>query len=200
MRTPSDAVAAEDEGLFVDEITDRLKWQMLDPPDTAEILDLDGNGGPQWRPLLATPNHPFARKSVTEPPRSRILLALEIVHYWEYWHDALAEEDRPAPLLIENADGRPVSVGRLITKLHDYVKELRDLIYEIEDRDVSEDAILYLFSISGPTRKDANNPDALFTVLINSDVTTNVGFEEEWARKAQLFVRQHHPNPSGEVK
>lgn len=167
---------------------------VLDAPDTAEILELDGHGEPQWRPLLTTPNHPFAHKSVTNPPRSRMLIVLTMIQSWEYWHDALAEDSCPAPLLIENADGQPISVAQLIAELHEYIKHLRDLIYEIEDRDPSENARLYLLGVVGPKRKDAGNADAQFWVHLDSDVVMNALNEEVWVRKAQRFARQQNPS------
>ncbi|KAF2825916.1 hypothetical protein CC86DRAFT_418509 [Ophiobolus disseminans] len=76
-----DPVPEDERGIYVEETSDRLKWSLLDVPGTAEVLDLDGNGEPQWLHLLG---HPFAETPVTEPPRSRMLLVLSLVHDFEW--------------------------------------------------------------------------------------------------------------------
>ncbi|KAF2825915.1 hypothetical protein CC86DRAFT_407160 [Ophiobolus disseminans] len=106
-------------------------------------------------------------------------------------------DDRPPPLLIENADGRPISLGQLITKLHDYTIGLRDLIYEIEDREASDNAHLYFSGLSGPNRRDLEDMDYLFRVHAWSDVVKNDPMDEEtWTRKAQHFAAKHHSSSS----
>jgi hypothetical protein len=43
------------------------------------------------------------------PLRSRMLIVIEMVNTWEFWQDSCAEADCPAPLLIKNPDGQPIT-------------------------------------------------------------------------------------------
>lgn len=73
----------------------------------AQIVELDNTGSPRWRPLLGAPNHALAEEPVSQPPRSRMLVAFDILYGADYWIDADTLDERPAPLVIENARGRP---------------------------------------------------------------------------------------------
>lgn len=63
----------------------------MEPPTTAQVVELDETGKPQWRPLLGLPKHALTEKPITQPLRSRILIVLDLVLSWESWHDADAE-------------------------------------------------------------------------------------------------------------
>jgi len=183
----------DQKGIYVKEIYDRLKWPLLDIPGTAEIVDLDSNGEAQWRPLLG---HTFAETSMTSPPRSRMLVVLSLVHDGEFWQDAEAMDNRPPPLLMENIDGRPISLAQVITKLHDCTIRLRDLIYEIGNRELDDCAHLYFSGISKSKRGGPDNADALFRVHVLSDIVQNDPMGEEmWVRKAQRFTAQQCTSP-----
>ncbi|CAO2658351.1 Nn.00g060740.m01.CDS01 [Neocucurbitaria sp. VM-36] len=183
------------EGVFLHDRTDLLKWSILDSPTTAQIMELNSSGEPQWRPLFGEPDHPLAKLPITEPPRSRMLIVLVMVHYWEFWQDACAEDDRPAPLLIENPDGQPITLAQFIKELHNYSVGLRDLIYEIEDRADSEHARLYCHGASGPKRKDAGDADALFKVHLASDIAgADIIQDELWVRRAQRLDKKRGPS------
>jgi hypothetical protein len=84
-------------------------------------------------------------------------------------------DERPPPLLIENVDDRAISLVQLITKLYGYTIGLRDLIYEIEDREGSDNAHLYFSGLSGAKRRDPKDVDALFRVHVSSDIVKGGG-------------------------
>ncbi|EUC39891.1 hypothetical protein COCMIDRAFT_110253, partial [Bipolaris oryzae ATCC 44560] len=117
--------------LFVEELTDRFRWSVLDPPTTAQIVELDDTGSPQWRPLLGPPNHALAEEPVTQPPRCRMLIAFDVVYSADYWLDADALNEQPAPLVIENVGGQPITFEKFINELHLYAPELRETIFGI---------------------------------------------------------------------
>jgi hypothetical protein len=120
-----------------------------------------------------------------------MLVVLVLVHYWETWQDAGDEADRPAPLLVENTDGSPISVAQFLAEVHEYVLGLRDLNHKIEDREQSDKAVLFLFRISGPMRKDAADADALFAVHVTSEVVKDYAlFEGIWEGNSRRFVAQ----------
>ncbi|CAG5137437.1 uncharacterized protein ALTATR162_LOCUS107 [Alternaria atra] len=190
-RPPDNPIPEGDEGLFAEELTDRLRWSVLDPATTAQIVELDNTGTPQWRPLLGAPNHALAEEPVTQPPRSRMLIAFDVVYGADYWLDADALDERPAPLVIENAGGQPITFAQFVSELHRYALELRETIFEIENRGNSDNARLYCSGASGPKRKDAGDPDALFMVYLDSDMfTSGQEFEQDWIRKAERFAKK----------
>jgi hypothetical protein len=120
-----------DESVLREQLTNRLKWSLLDAPSTAQVFDLDENNEPQWRPLFDGPNHALATEPIHEPPRSHMLVVLVLVHYWETRQGAKDEAGHPACLLIENMDERPISVAQFIVEVRDHAIELRDLIYHV---------------------------------------------------------------------
>jgi hypothetical protein len=184
-----------DKALLRDEVTERLKWSLLDPPSKIEIIDLNEAGEPYWRPLLEDPKHVLAGVAATEPPRSRMLVVLDMVDSWEYWQDACAYDDRPAPLLIENVDGQPISVEQFVTEIHKYTVSLRDLLYEAEGRDESEKqhARYYYLLTMGPTRKNAGDANAEFRIHHQSDcLNSDEDFEKYSAWIARRFVDRQH--------
>lgn len=190
-RPPENAISEGEEGLFAEELTDRLRWSVLDPPTTALVLDLDNTGTPQWQPLLGAPHHALAKEPVTQPPRSRMVIAFDLVYGADYWHDADARDEKPASLVIENAGGQPIALAQFVDELHNYATELREIIFELEDRGNPKNARLYCCGASGPKRKDAGDPDALFLVYLHSDVfTSDQELEQDWIGKAERFAKK----------
>jgi hypothetical protein len=177
------------ETVFLHHLTDRLKWSVLDAPSTVQVLDMDENNEPQYIPLFGSPPHALAALPITSPARSCMLVFNALVECSEYWQDS--GDPAPAPLVIENLDGRPISVAQFITELHDYTLRLRDLMYEIEDRAHEEEAVYTFFSVSGPKRGDAADVDARFMVDFVSDVVKDDEMLEGiWAQNMQRFVEQ----------
>jgi hypothetical protein len=174
-------------------LTNGLKWSLLDVSSTAQVLDLGENNEPQWFPLLAEPHHAVAAEPITSPPRSRMLVVLDLVEYSERWQDF--GDEAPAPLLVENLDGQPISIAQFVTGVHDYTLRLRDVIYEIEDRADSEKAVLYFLGASGLKRKDEADANARFAVHFASDVLEDGGMLESlWALNVRRFVEQQRRN------
>jgi hypothetical protein len=137
------------ETVFLHHLTDRLKWSVLDAPSTVQVLDMDENNEPQYIPLFGSPPHALAALPITSPARSCMLVFNALVECSEYWQDS--GDPAPAPLVIENLDGRPISVAQFITELHDYTLRLRDLMYEIEDRAHEEEAVYTFFRCPDPS-------------------------------------------------
>jgi hypothetical protein len=122
-----------------------------------------------------------------------MLVVLVVVEYSERRQDS--GDEAPAPLLIENLDGQPISIAQFVTEVHDYTLRLRDLIYEIEDREDSEKAVLYFFGASGPKRKDAADANARFAVHVASNVVQDdVLLERTWADNVRRFVEEQRRN------
>jgi hypothetical protein len=179
------------ETVFLHHLADRLIWSLLQAPSTVQVLDMDENNDPHWFPLLTEPHHPVAVEPITEPPRSRMLVVLDLVEYADYFQDS--GDEPPAPLVIENLDGQPISVAQFITKVHEYTLRLRDQIYELEDRADNEEAIFFFSWASGPLRTDAFDTNARFAVNMRSNIIPNDNMLEEiCAIKVRRFVEQQY--------
>lgn len=120
-----------------------------------------------------------------------MVIILDLVYGADYWHDADAQDEKPAPLVIENAGGQPITLAQSVDRLHDYTVELRDIIFEIEGRGNLANPRLYCCGAPGKKRKYAKDPDALFRVHLRSDVfTSDQAFEQDWIRKAERFAKK----------
>ena len=85
-----------------------------------------------------------------------MLIVFNLVQNWDYWRDADAMDERPAPLVIENSGEQPITFAQFIYKLHRYALGLREICFlQTEDRGDSEHARLYCSGSSGPKHKDA---------------------------------------------
>jgi hypothetical protein len=183
----------EDQDVFLYDITDRLKWSLLDPPSSIEVLDLNEKGSPRWSHLLKDPKHTLAEEAITNPPRSRMLVVLDMVAYWEFWQDANAWDECPAPLVIENTDGRPITVEQFVTKVGAYANELRNLMFEAEGRDEAERlrARYYFLLAMGPRRKDAGDTEAIFSITLQSDVVnSDAEMADWWSRLEHRYMKE----------
>lgn len=107
-QSPDNRIPESDEGLFAEELTNRLRWSVLDTP-TAQIVELDNTGRPQWRPLLGAPNYALAEEPIPQPPRSHMLVAFNVVYRADDWFRVDTLDERPAPLAIENAWGQRIT-------------------------------------------------------------------------------------------
>jgi hypothetical protein len=106
------------------EIFNRLKWSVLDPPSDVQVFGRDDQGALQWRPL----SDASLGGTAVNPPQSRLVVSIEPLHSWWHWHDSGTQHLRPTQLLIENADGQPISVRQFIQAVHCYAFPLRKLL------------------------------------------------------------------------
>ncbi|RPA78941.1 hypothetical protein BJ508DRAFT_363562 [Ascobolus immersus RN42] len=125
------------------DILTRLQWLIFSPPTDIHILSPASPDGTQ---LPSTPlsTHPTSTTPITTPPLSRIRLLCDNVQTWDYWTfgDDLAM--RPAPLVIENDDGSPVTVAQFVQECHTYLCSIRDIVNEVFGL-LGESAVAFVF-------------------------------------------------------
>jgi hypothetical protein len=110
------------------DVFNRLKWSLLDPPSDAQVFGRDEEGVLQWQPLSEESNKTLLDETAMDPPQSLLEITIEPLQSWWHWHDSDTKHLRPAQLLIENADGQPISVRQFIQAVHDYALPLRKLL------------------------------------------------------------------------
>jgi hypothetical protein len=163
--------------------TCRLKWSILDNPSNAELLSLDAEGKRQWTPLFTDST---ADQASTNPPVSRLVISVNTLEEWEHWSQA--QEEPPASGLIENTDGRPITVRQLLEGFYDYALPLRRVLCrccdiwsaEGEARTQFYFTLLWLYG-SDP---ESGHPDAVASV----DVTEDMDEEgDNWASQLELM-------------
>jgi hypothetical protein len=109
------------------DIFQRLEWSVLDPPSEAQIFGLDDQGVLQWRPLFDKSNKPLFDGAAIDPPQFRLEVSIEPLHSWWHWHDAGIKHVRPPQAIIDNPNGRHISVKQVIQAVHDYTVPLLDI-------------------------------------------------------------------------
>jgi hypothetical protein len=121
------------------DIFKRLKWSVLDPPSEVQVFIPDDEGVLQWRPLTEESSKSQLDGTAMDPPKSRLEITIEPLQSWWHWHDSDTKHLRPAQLLIENADGQPISVRQFIQAVHGYALPLRKLLLQCMDVDPSDE-------------------------------------------------------------
>jgi hypothetical protein len=95
--------------------------------------DASTNGTPTIEPLTG---HPVAEENVTEPPVSRMVVAIMPLEE-KHTNDENEDEDRywpSPPLVLLNEDGSAIKVRDFVTKVHAYLNENKeDIIWAKED-------------------------------------------------------------------
>ncbi|KAH6848488.1 hypothetical protein BKA58DRAFT_285389, partial [Alternaria rosae] len=122
-------VPHEETSLLCKKALDRLRWDLLAPPSTVQVIDVNEEGEPIWRSILVDPKHPLADEAVTEVPRSRMRIVFGMLEGWECW-ERYEDNPPPAPLLIENIDGKTITIEQFIVKVSEYAQSLRETIFE----------------------------------------------------------------------
>ncbi|CAA9962889.1 hypothetical protein PTMSG1_06257 [Pyrenophora teres f. maculata] len=112
-------------GVEINQIFDRLKWSVLGSPSDVEIFSLGAKDKPQWTQLFS---ESVLDEAATDPSLSHLKICIEPLHSWEDWAHSDSRHLRPAPLSIENTDGRPISVRQYIQAVHEYAVPLRSLL------------------------------------------------------------------------
>lgn len=137
------------------EIFNRLKWSVLHPPSDMQVFGRDDEGVLQWRPLSDKSNKSLFNGAAMDPPRSRLEVSIEPLHSWWHWHDSGTQHLRPAQLLIEDADGQPISIRQFIQVVHGYALPLRKLLLrctDINDPSNQERARFFFDMITGGSK------------------------------------------------
>jgi hypothetical protein len=128
------------------EIFNRVKWSILDPPSDVQIFGWKDEGVLQWRPLSDESNKSLLDGAAMDPPQSRLEVSIEPLHSWWHWHNSETKHLRPSQLLIKNADGQPISVRQFIQAVHRYALPLRKLLLQCTDvRDPSNQDRAHFF-------------------------------------------------------
>lgn len=126
-------VAPTSSGPEPNDIFNRLKWSVLDSPSDVQVFGPDDEGVLQWRPLTEESSKSQLDETAMYPPKSRLEITIEPLQSWWHWHDSDTKHLRPAQLLIENADGQPISVRQFIQAVHAYALPLRKLLLRCMD-------------------------------------------------------------------
>ena len=144
---PPEAQATSE--LEPNELFNRLKWSILDAPSDVQVFARDEDGAFQCQPFSVESNKSLFNSAATDPPQSRLEVTIEPLHSWWHWHDSETKHLRPAPLIIENADGHVISVGQFVQAVHQYALPLRQLLLRCMDvRDPSEqDSARFFFDM-----------------------------------------------------
>jgi hypothetical protein len=121
------------------DVFNRLKWSLLDPPSDAQVFGRDKEGVLQWQPLSEESNKTLLDETAMDPPQSLLEITIEPLQSWEHWGDLEGESQRPAQLLIKNADGQPISVQQFIQAVHGYALSLRNLLLLCMNVDPSDE-------------------------------------------------------------
>ncbi|KAF1828153.1 hypothetical protein BDW02DRAFT_538593 [Decorospora gaudefroyi] len=108
----------------------RLKWSILDEPSEIQFLEVGSEGEPQWLPLFGNSRASTTEAAATEPPVSHLQIRLDPMDTWEFWGDFL---EKPSPLVIENGDGRHISITQFIHAVREYAVPLRNLLCRTSD-------------------------------------------------------------------
>lgn len=109
------------------ELMFRLRWNISGPLDDIAIADgVDKNGTERSLPFAS---HPVADESLAEPPISRLHVSSIDVQEAIGFYTA-PDDYRYQLLLIENADGRPISLKQFVTEVHIHLNEHKPLILD----------------------------------------------------------------------
>lgn len=111
----------------------RMRWSVLDAPSEVQICEPNDQGTVKWRPLFDDSNAAIFDGPAVDPPESRLDIVIEPLQSWWHWHDAEIDHLRPEKAVIENLDGRHISVKQFIRAVHDYAVPLRKLLLRCMD-------------------------------------------------------------------
>ncbi|KAH7068561.1 hypothetical protein FB567DRAFT_406426, partial [Paraphoma chrysanthemicola] len=144
-------------------VFDRLKWSILDPLPDVQIVGMDARGEPQLQPFFGGPESASAQEPATGPPKAQLHIVIEPLDSWHQWRDK--KHLKPAPKLVENTDGRPVSVQQFMQAVHDYAAPLRKLLCQSTDIDSPSDIPRAKFWFDMIMGGGSTNPQQLFPQL-----------------------------------
>jgi hypothetical protein len=175
------------------EILTRLRWSILGSVEDILVEDgLKEDGTEQLRPFLS---HALALEDVAVPSASRMVVYSKDVSSGMI-HKRVPKEDQPRPVLIEHADGSPITVKQFVIAAHEYLSQHKDKIInnrkfllqipllpitvpEPEDRDLSFDPDKH--DLSFKLAQGTSFPDGSMSVSVE------VFLEDEMGKSAEAF-------------
>jgi hypothetical protein len=110
------------------EIFNKLKWSVLDPPSDVQVFGRDNREVLKWHPFSDEFNKSLFDGAAMDPPQSSLDVSIEPLHSWWHWHDSETHHLRPVQLLVANPSGEPISVRQFIQAVHCYALPLRKLL------------------------------------------------------------------------
>jgi hypothetical protein len=107
------------------EILLRLRWSILGSLEDIRIqTSINEDGTEECQPLFS---HPLAMELLAAPPVSRLQLNATDITEAKYFR-TVSEDYRYEPLVIENADGSPITIGNFVTQTHHHLSEHKDML------------------------------------------------------------------------
>ncbi|RYP80531.1 hypothetical protein DL769_002415 [Monosporascus sp. CRB-8-3] len=106
-----------------------LDWPVFAPITSIRVLDLDEDTQqPQWTALFrdGEPHHPVAQEPVHSPPVSRMHIVINASSAPGSRHGDGLPGRLPAPLVIANHDGTPITVAQFVREFGSYALRHRD--------------------------------------------------------------------------
>ncbi|KAI4926510.1 hypothetical protein J4E85_006804 [Alternaria conjuncta] len=101
----------------------RLRWNLMTSLHNIEIVV----GSEDEEKILPLIDHPYADEEISEPGLSRIEVnSCECLEKFDLSYDSSPEEDGyrpPPPLIIENEDGKHITLRQFVTEVHAYLNE-----------------------------------------------------------------------------
>ncbi|KAI4702814.1 hypothetical protein J4E89_010151 [Alternaria sp. Ai002NY15] len=198
--SPLQRIPKDDDVSLRTEALDRLRWNVLAPPSTVEVVDLNEAGELCWKPLFINPKHPLAEEPVTARPTFDIRVIFVMIHYWKCLG---MMDESPPPLHIHNTDGRAITVEQFVTQVSAYAESLREMIDEIEDVSLAaekESRCLYYYSNYGLRSWNGGGTEDVFPLNFQSSVSSSAEeFREHWVRRERLFKDHLLSDPTNTV-
>ncbi|RYP09944.1 hypothetical protein DL764_000986 [Monosporascus ibericus] len=125
-----------------------LDWPVFAPITSIRVLDLDDHTKqPQWTALFrdGKPHHPVAQEPAHNPPVSRMRITINASFGARRWNNFRVTERQPAPLVIANHDGAPITVAQFVREFGSYALRHRDVLTEIWDTTPTPNPFYYAF-------------------------------------------------------
>ncbi|KAI4626770.1 hypothetical protein J4E83_003923 [Alternaria metachromatica] len=168
----------------------RLRWNLLTGWHDIEIVV----GSKDEEKIVPLIDHPYANEEISEPGLSRIEVnSRECLEKFDLSYDSSPEEDGyrpPPPLIIENEDGKHITLRQFVTEVHAYLNEhlaeLKRAQRVMAAEPWSETMLFYRRAL--PRRTDDGN------IIVNVEMMPRAPDEETrkrlWA--AQLRQAEHY--------
>ncbi|RYO75357.1 hypothetical protein DL766_005290 [Monosporascus sp. MC13-8B] len=111
-----------------------LDWPVFAPITSIRVLDLDEDTHqPQWTALFrdGEPHHPVTQEPARNPPVSRMRIVINASIGAGGWQSFRVPGRRPAPLVIANHDGAPVTVAQFVREFASYAQRHHDKLANV---------------------------------------------------------------------
>jgi hypothetical protein len=102
-----------------------LRWNIFGALHDIEIVSGTNEHGQQMRTPLFS--HPIATQSLARPPLSRVKInSVDVTEAQAF--NFVSEDFEYTGLLIEHEDGRPVTVGEFVMRVHEHLNQFKRVI------------------------------------------------------------------------